>query len=74
MTGSIQNVFLYDAVTALDDSKADYAEVKKAADDTGLVDNSMFAMQKVDDLYSEKGSAEVYLIVPDDENNISNFF
>ena len=68
------NVFLYDAVTALDDSKADYAEVKKAADDTGLVDNSMFAMQKVDDLHSEKGSAEVYLIVPDDENNISNFF
>lgn len=68
------NVFLYDAVAALDDGKADYAKVKKAADDTGLVDNSMFAMQKVDDLYSEKGSAEVYLIVPDDEKNISDFF
>lgn len=68
------NVFVYDAVAALDDDKADYNDLKTAADKTGLVKNSMFAMQKVDDLYSDKGSTEVYLVVPEDENNISDFF
>lgn len=68
------NVFLYDAIAALDDGKADYSEVKETADKTGLAESSMFAMQKVDDLYSEKSSAEVYLIVPEDENRISEFF
>ncbi|MGN0598415.1 MAG: FtsX-like permease family protein [Oscillospiraceae bacterium] len=67
-------VFVYDAITAVDDEKADYSEVKAAAEKTGLVDASMFAMQKVDELYSEKSSAEVYLIVPEDENGISEFF
>lgn len=67
-------IFVYDAITAVDDEKADYSEVKAAAEKTGLVDASMFAMQKVDDLFSEKSSAEVYLIVPEDENGISEFF
>lgn len=67
-------IFVYDAITAVDDEKADYSEVKAAAEKTGLVDASMFAMQKVDDLFSEKSSAEVYLIVPEDENIISEFF
>lgn len=68
------NVFIYDAIAALDDGKADYDGVKAAANETGLVGKSMFAMQKVDDLHSEKDSAEVYLIVPEDENTISDFF
>lgn len=67
-------VFIYDAIVALDDGKADYDEVTAAAENTGFVESSMFAMQKVDDLYSDERSAEVYLIIPEDENGISDFF
>lgn len=68
------NVFIYDAIAALDDGKADYDEVTAAAENTGFVESSMFAMQKVDDLYSDERSAEVYLIIPEDKNAISAFF
>lgn len=68
------NVFIYDAIAALDDGKADYDGIKAAAENTGTVNDLAFAMQKVDDLYSDKRFAEVYLIVPEEENEFNNYF
>ncbi|MGN0603820.1 MAG: FtsX-like permease family protein [Oscillospiraceae bacterium] len=68
------DVFVYDAIIAVDDEEADYDAIKNEAESTGLVEESMYAMQKVDDLYSDEGSAEVYFIVPDKIEDITKFF
>lgn len=64
------NIFVYDAIAAIDEDKADYTEIKKDASDF----NSMFAMQKTDEIYSENSSAEVYLVVTDTDEDITPFF
>ncbi len=64
------NIFVYDAIAAIDEDKADYAEIKKDSSDF----NSMFAMQKTDEIYSENSSAEVYLVVTDTDEDIAPFF
>lgn len=64
------NIFVYDAIAAIDEDKADYTEIEKYAFDF----NSMFAMQKTDEIYSENSSAEVYLVVTDTDEDITPFF
>lgn len=68
------DVFGYDAVIAVDDEEADYDEIEKAVNDTGLVTESMYAMQKVDDVSANGKTYEVYLIAVDKNEDISRFF
>lgn len=68
------DVFGYDAVIAVDDEKADYGGIEKAVNDTGLVTESMYAMQKVDDVSANGRTYEVYLIAVDKNEDISKFF
>lgn len=64
------NIFVYDAIAAIDEDKADYTEIKKDALDF----KSMFAMQKTDEIYFENSSADVYLVVTDTDEDITPFF
>lgn len=64
------NIFVYDAIAAIDEDKADYTEIKKDALDF----KSMFAMQKTDEIYSANSSADVYLVVTDTDEDITPFF
>lgn len=68
------DVFGYDAVIAVDDEEADYDEIEKAVNDMGLVTESMYAMQKVDDVSANGKTYEVYLIAVDKNEDISRFF
>lgn len=68
------DVFGYDAVIAVDDEEADYDEIEKAVNDTGLVTESMYAMQKVDNVSANGKTYEVYLIAVDKNEDISRFF
>lgn len=68
------DVFGYDAVIAVDDEEADYDEIEKAVNDMGLVTESMYAMQKVDDVSANGKNYEVYLIAVDKNEDISRFF
>ncbi len=64
------NIFIYDAIAAIDEDKADYEGIKNAVPDY----NSMLAMQKTDEIYSEGSSVEVYLVVSDSNEDITPFF
>ncbi|MGN0552031.1 MAG: FtsX-like permease family protein [Oscillospiraceae bacterium] len=68
------DVFVYDAIVAVDDETADYDAIKNEAEKTGFVEESMYALQKSDELFSDNDSADVYLIVSDKNDDIDKFF
>ncbi len=68
------DIFKYDALIAVDEDKADFDEITADAFGTGVVSESMNAMQKVCDIYNSSGdSAEVYLVVPEDTEMLKKF-
>lgn len=67
-------IFTYDAITAVDEDTADYDEIIRIASETGGVNETMLAYQKVADVYSAPDtSVEVYLVVPEEYEKISSF-
>lgn len=68
------NVFIYDAIVAVDDEKDSADEIQTAAKDTGYVADIMPAMQKTCDIYTEDDkSEEIYLVVPNNDTEIDKY-
>ena len=67
-------IFLYDAITAVDEDEADYEAIISAAEATGDVNESMCALQKVSDVYGmDDKKMEVYLVVPEQPEEIGRY-
>lgn len=67
-------IFIYDAITAVDDEIADYDDIINTATETGIVTENMCAMQKVCDVYSnEETKHEVYMVVPESTDLMEKF-
>ena len=65
-------IFVYDAITAVDDEIADYDAIIDAVSEN--IKETMPALQKVCDVYSHSDtSVEVYLVVPQELDKLDNF-
>lgn len=68
------DVFKYDALIAVDEDKVDFDKITECINETGIASESMYAMQKLCDIYNSEGeTAEVYLVVPENEDQFRTF-
>ncbi len=68
-------IFLYDAVIALDDKADDgtYAEISEDCDSVGLTKEKILVRQETVDISSESGEIETYIFVTEDPDELGNF-
>ncbi len=68
-------IFLYDAVIALDDKADDgtYAEISEDCDSVGLTKEKMLVRQETVDISSESGELETYIFVTEDPDELEKF-
>ncbi|MGN0675917.1 MAG: FtsX-like permease family protein [Oscillospiraceae bacterium] len=70
------DIFTYDAIIALDKNADDeaYASVTDDMDSTDIVSDKMFIMQETVDISSDSSDKyEVYLLVPENKDDLSRF-
>lgn len=68
-----EDIFVYDAIVAVDEDKADYDEIRRTAENTGVAEDMLFAVQRSADVYSKTESAEIYLVAVNDGEELSKF-
>lgn len=68
-------IFLYDALIALDDKADDeaYAKISEDCDSVGLTKEKMLARQETVDISSDSGELETYIFVTDDPDELEKF-